>query len=391
MQSEIKRLEKLANAPLGDVGIQDCEEASKGPRLADLLDEVAHLIGCYARLPHRALAVLIAVWIASTYLFEQFRYCGYMALRSATPRCGKTRLLRLIAMLVLGAPPITTTPPPAVLFRRHRKVLVLDEVDSLRNADKENFGLVLAILNVSFEKGAVIERTEKTKNGFEVKEFPVYRPTALAGIESLADALADRCFQIQMERTPERVPRFAPRVLDELVSQLRLGFQAWADAHGAAAEAAYDRLPDQVEPLKGFDDRFQDIAEPLAVLASLADEERPEGLSILPRLLDGLSAAAGRREPSGRERQLLALLDILDPIIGESEAGFIASSALLDLCQKREELSRIETARALAGFLRHFDLYPGFNSAKTERGYTVTRTWLDEWSGRYGSRMEGEE
>ena len=30
--------------------------------------------------------------------------------------------------------------------------MVLDEVDRLRNADKENFGQVIAVLNVGFEQ-----------------------------------------------------------------------------------------------------------------------------------------------------------------------------------------------------------------------------------------------
>src|SRR4030095_11313923 len=116
-----------------------------------------------------------------------------LALRSATPRCGKTRLLRLLALLALDSPSITTTPTAPVLFRSQRKVLILDEVDRLRNADKENFGAVLSILNVGFEKGAVVERTERAKGGnFEVRAFPVYRPVAIAGIESLADTLSDR-------------------------------------------------------------------------------------------------------------------------------------------------------------------------------------------------------
>src|SRR5262249_44675993 len=133
------------------------------PPLADLLDQTAHLILHYAKLPVSELAVLCACWVALTYTCEHFRYCGYLALRSATPRCGKTRLLRMIALLALGHPSITTTPTAPVLFRGQRTVLLLDEVDRLRNSDKENFGAVLAILNVGFEKGAVVERMEKTR------------------------------------------------------------------------------------------------------------------------------------------------------------------------------------------------------------------------------------
>jgi hypothetical protein len=368
----------------------DTTSEGNAPRLADLLDEVAHLILRYVRLPAPALAVLVACWIALTYTYERFRYCGYLAFRSATVRCGKTQLLRIVAMLSFGHPKLTTTPPPAVLYRRTGKVLILDEVDKLRNADKENYGIVLAILNVGFEAGAMIERTETKSKDFQVKEWPVYGPKAFAGIEGLADTLSDRAFQIQMERTPNRMPRFSIRLLDELADQLRAGFEGWAVAHGDEAEAAYDALPDELHSLKGFDDRFQDIAEPLIVLAALADEERPEGPAVLPRLLAGLSVAAGRREPSGRERQLLAFLEIVEPILNGAEEVFVGSSVLVERCQEREELSRIETTRALAGFLKHFDLFPGFNGKKTERGYTVRLAWLTEWRQKYGERPEGD-
>src|SRR5690348_14379431 len=51
------------------------------PCLADLLDESAHLILRYVRLPVPWLAVLVACWIALTYSYGNFRYCGYLALR----------------------------------------------------------------------------------------------------------------------------------------------------------------------------------------------------------------------------------------------------------------------------------------------------------------------
>ncbi len=391
LEARARTHERILNGDRADIRLCNSVEQPDPPpaRLADLLDESAHLIVRYARLPVPDLAVLCACWVALTYSYEHVRYCGYLALRSATPRCGKTRLLRIVAMLCVGNPKVTTTPPAAVLYRRTGKVLVLDEVDNLRNADKENYGLVLSILNVAFEAGAVIERTETKTKDFHVKEWPVYGPKAFAGIEGLADTLSDRAFQIQMERTPDRMPRFSLRLLDELADQLRAGFARWSEEHAGELESAYDHLPDELDSLKGFDDRFQDISEPLVCLAALADEERPEGPAVLPRLLKGLQAAAGRREPSGRERQLLAFLEIVDGLLTGSEEVFVGSSVLLEHCQKREELSRIETARALAGFLRHFDLLPGFNSKKTERGYTVSRQWIEEWRRKYSDR-EGE-
>jgi hypothetical protein len=378
-----EQLEQRAKAPLNGGTATD-----QVPRLADLLEEIAGLIATYILLPLPGLAILLGTWIANTYCFERFHYCGYLALRSATPRCGKTRLLRLITMLVLGTPPIVSTPTAATLFRTTRKVLILDEVDRLRNADKESYGDVLQVLDHGFEAGGVVQRTERKGGAFEVKEYPVYGPKAIAGIEALADTLADRTFQIQMERTPKRMPRLNARRLEEQAQRLRLGLLTWGDRYDADITEAYDGLPDEVAALADFDDRFQDIAEPLIVLASLADAERPDGSPILPRLLDGLRAAAGRREPSGRERDLLAFLDLVELRLGLTAEVFLRSTDLVDACHEREELSKIETTRALAGFLRHFDLTPKNRSGK-ERGYLVTREWVDTWRGRYGGRGEG--
>lgn len=167
------------------------EPAPTTVHLADLLDNIANMITTYVTLPDTKLAMLIALWVALTYCYQHFQYCGYLALRSATPRCGKSTLLKILCPLV-QCPSITTTPTALVLFRSRRRVLILDEVDRLRNSDKENFSAVLSVLNIGFEKGASVERMEKTNGAFEVKEFPVYRPVALAGIESLADTLAVR-------------------------------------------------------------------------------------------------------------------------------------------------------------------------------------------------------
>jgi hypothetical protein len=362
------------------------DRADAPPRLADLLDEIDVLIRRYVQLPMVELSLLIAVWLVETYTFVTFRYCGYLALRSATPRCGKTLLMRILSHVANGTPSITSIPTAATLYRSTRSVLLLDEVDKLRNADKEKYGEVLAVLNCGFEAGAVIERCNKTS--LKVEQYRVYGPKALAGIEGIADTLADRSFQIQMQRSAHRMPRLNVRKLDELFTQLRAGLQGWAEHSGEQIAAIYDELPDQLACLDGYDDRFQDIAEPLVVLATLADAERPEGLAILPRLLAGLKAAAGRREPSGRERQLLAFLDIAKAKLEEADETFVRSADLLADCGEIEDLAFIETGRRLAGLLKHFDLCPSFNHAKTERGYWITKSWVETWRGRYAKAGE---
>ena len=104
-----------------------------GPvRVADEIDRIILLIQHYTALPNNDLAVLLACWIANTYTFQHFRYCGYVALRSATPQCGKTRLLRLIGSLAKGNRKPIAFPTAAVIFRCGWEVLLLDEVSRTR-------------------------------------------------------------------------------------------------------------------------------------------------------------------------------------------------------------------------------------------------------------------
>jgi hypothetical protein len=372
----------------GQIG-HDTESSEYGPvRLGDVLDRISDLIQHYCLLPHPALAVLIASWVANTYTYKVFRYCGYLTLRSATPRCGKTKLLRLIGALSKGYPKPMTIPTAAVLYRVGREVLLLDEVDKLRNADKDAYGTVLAVLNAGFEEAGFVPRTVKADGNFEVKEFPVYGPKGLAGVEGLADTLADRGFHIQMARSPKRHPRLNMREMEPESKRIRERLSQWAGQRADAISEAYRQLPAELPALAAFDERLQDIAEPLVVLASLADAERPEGPLVLPRLLESLRIAAGRRLASNRERGLLAFLDIAENWLNGEAEVFVASVDLVNNCKDADELDWITTPKALAGFLKHFDLIPREGPDGQRRGYYLRREWIEEWRARYGGQQE---
>jgi putative DNA primase/helicase len=359
-------------------------------RLAGIVEEIASTLKRYIDLDIPALALVIALWIVQTLCFESFQYCGYLALRSATPRCGKSRLLKLVAMF--SGSKVTLLPTPATIFRTNRKVLILDEVDQLQNKDKDIFGTVLAVLNCGFERGATIERCERDKAGnFRVQEFPVYGPKALAGIEALADTLSDRCFQIPMRRTGKRLPRLNLRKIQPQVEAIRAQLTLWFSQKTEEIETVYEKFPDELPQLCGFDDRFQDISEPLVLLAGLADTERGEGSTMLDTLLKGLAHCADHREPSGREQNILALLEILDEELGKREEAFFPTSDIIGFCLDHEELAWIENGRRLANFLRLLDLSATRNPTGKQRGYQITREWLDQWQASYPPQKEVEQ
>jgi hypothetical protein len=355
--------------------------------LADILEKLSEIIQYYSALPHPSLAMLVSCWIANTYTYREFQYCGYLALRSATPRCGKSRLLRLIGMFCHGHPKLITMPTAAVIYRGGQRILLLDEVDKLKNSDKDTYGAVLAVLNSGFEKDGRIERTDRNGEGkFIVQAFDVYGPKAFAGIESLADTLADRTFHIQMARSVIRMPRIKEqgvRGLGVIAARLRGRLETWAMENRARITDKYEQLPTEVDCLKPFDDRFQDIAESLVVLATLADEDSPQGNRIVPMLVEGLMYAAGRRVPSAREKSIVKLLDLLSPRLKGNASVFIPSEQLVALCHEADELAWIESQKMLAGFLKHFDLYPEQSPDRQCRGYTISQEWIAGWSGRY--------
>lgn len=351
-------------------------------RLGDLIEEIQTTLTRFIDFDDESLSTVIACWIAQTYCYECFDYCGYLAIRSPTPRCGKSRLLKLIRLFCVDLSPITTQPTGATLYRTKRKIQFLDEIDQLRNKDKESYAAVLAVLNSGFEKGGMVERCEKENGKFVIKEYLTYGPKALAGIESLADTLADRCFHIPMKRTPKRMPRLNLRKLRDLGEQVRAQLALWFAQKEDDLQTLYEQLPDETSHLKGFDDRFQDIGEPLTILAVLADEERGTSV-ILPKLLEGLQRCSTRREPSGREQDLCAFLNIVEPLLHGKSDIFIESERLLGLAQSHESMHRIETTKGLASFLKHFDLAPRKNPKGGKRGYLITGDWVAEWDTRY--------
>lgn len=358
-------------------------DESPSRKLGRLINEMATIVQTYVSLSDPNLAYLIALWIANTYAYKHFSYCGYLAIRSATPACGKSRLLRLIARMSNGNPPVCSSATAATIFRSARPVVILDEADKLRNTDSDSHGQLLAVLNAGFQADGVVERLESSPGSkqWKMNQFPVYGPKAFAGLEALADTLADRAFSIQMVRATQRVKRFNERTLAPAFELLRAALGEALGELAPVIEQEYSNLPESLPELSAYEDRLQDISEPLWVLAKIADRDRPEGEALVPRLLKALAHASTRREASGREKALHALLRILDQTLGEAESAFIPTGNLIALCEKDEDLSWIEKPKVLASLLKHFELAP-INTGR-QRGYRVTREWVASWQIRY--------
>lgn len=171
--------------------------------------------------------LLLAVWTLGTYCYRIFRVFPYLALRSPDKRCGKSRVLDELSLLAFNASPRLVHLTESIVFRspsRNGGTMLLDEVEALKNADKENYAGLLATLNSGFERGGSVPRNEKTAAGnFQQTNFDTYCPRALAGIKKTADTLEDRSVMFTMQRklAREKTERFSPSRLESEAQALR--------------------------------------------------------------------------------------------------------------------------------------------------------------------------
>src|SRR5438067_5138543 len=166
---------------------------------AALLRRVEEFVAAYVVLPTGARLVSV-LWAIATWLAEHFDAFPYLCFSSPLPRCGKTRAIEILELLV-RRPWRGTTPSEAALFRflKTMPTLLLDEVEilSLKNRSERAQAMV-AILNVGYRKGATVLRCDG--DGHKVARFPGYSPKALCVVGNLPPTLGHRSIVISMQR-----------------------------------------------------------------------------------------------------------------------------------------------------------------------------------------------
>ena len=139
--------------------------------LAAALDSICNFLQRYVKFSSPAQPTAIALWVARTWVLDAFDYSP-IAIHSREKRCGKTRLLDCVELIV-SKPCRAISPTEAGLFRKiqaDKPTLLLDEVNAVFFGGKDERKEPLrALLNAGFERGAKIPRCVGPK--FEVKDF----------------------------------------------------------------------------------------------------------------------------------------------------------------------------------------------------------------------------
>ena len=245
--------------------------------LADLLDSICAFLQRHIVFPSAAQPLVIALWIAHTWVIDAFEYTPCLHIWSPEKRCGKTKLLDCLELLVAKIWR-AVSPSEAVLYRKiesDRPTLLLDEVDTVFSGNKdERKEPVRALLNAGFERKAQVPRCVGQGSNYQVQEFAVFCAKAFAGIGRLPDTVSDRCIPIRLIRRSrhESVQRFRKRDAETATSAVRTALETWSQQNGLIEKlrASRPEIPNEL------DDRQQDICEPLLAIADLAGDEWPE-------------------------------------------------------------------------------------------------------------------
>lgn len=211
-----------------------------------------------------AQALTVALWCVHTHAPAAAEHFPRLHLASPDKRCGKTKLLTIIANLAKSALPCESISPSAI-FRTIELVhptLLIDEADTFLTENPELRGL----LNGGFERSGGVVRN--VGDDFEPRRFALYGPVAISGIGNIPATIEDRSIRINMRRKlkSEAVERLNRNHHKAALHVLARKCARWANDHAALLAEADPELP------SSLDDRSQDKWRPLLAIAVLCGE-----------------------------------------------------------------------------------------------------------------------
>ncbi len=309
----------------------------------------------------------ITLWTFHTYAHEEAETSPYLGVKSPTRRCGKTRVLTVLAGTA-RRPLALASISPAALYRTVEKfspTLLVDEGDTfLANSDE-----LRGLLNSGHTRQtAWAVRT--VGDDHEVRLFSTWCPKAIAVIGKLPTTLEDRSIVIPMRRKAkgESVKRVRQDRLVGELEPLRRKLARWAADHRARLRTVDPGAPDEL------DDRAADNWRPLLAIADCLGGPWPERAREAARLLSG---GESRVEDEPR----VQLLSDLRIVFNESKADKLPSAII---CEKLAALldrpwsewgrrAKPIAPNQLANLLKPFGIHPkGLRMGdKTPKGYDL--------------------
>ena len=338
------------------------------PNLAGLLDALVQYLRDYVVMSSVE-ADAVALWAAHTHALDAFETTPFLHATSPEKRCGKTRLLDVLE-LVVSRPWRTIMPSEAVLYRKIDAVsptLMLDECDAIFDKSNGSTEPLRALLNAGNRRGTSVPRCVGPKQ--QLVDFGIFCSKVLSGIGDIPDTVRDRSIVVRLKRKrpDEQARRFRHREALEVAEPIAQALASWAQDAVSDLEAARPHIPG------ALDDRAEEAWEPLLAIADLAGGDWPE------RARRAALELSGGREAEDEALGAWLLRDIRDAF-AEACVDKLSSADLAGA------LNTIETspwgdirgkpldARSLARRLKRFSIRPRtvrFDDDTTAKGYPL--------------------
>ncbi len=318
-------------------------------------------------------AVAVALWSAHTHYMDAVEQSPILAISSPVKQSGKSRLLDVIETVV-PVPWRIERPSEAVLYRRIERdhpTILLDEADTIfvdRSGQHEG---IRAVFNAGNRRGTVVSRVMPKGKTFDLVDFTIFGPKAIAGIGRFPETIVDRSIVIAMTRKGpmDTVERLRSKRAAELGEPIRRSFSNYHPPTGLERFVV-----DEHELPVELDDRGQDNWEPLLAIAKLAGGGWPAAARNAAIALD-----ADRGDAD--DNAAITLLTDLRAIYGDEP--FLTTSTILEQLHALESSPWSEwkagkpiTARGLAKLLEPFGVSP--DRTRDVRGYN-RRSFADPW------------
>ena len=296
--------------------------------------------------------LVVAIWIIHTYCLDAIEETPYLSVTSPDPECGKTRLLRILEVLVDDAW-VTILPSEAVLYREidnRQPTLLLDEIDTIfspKTADK--YEPIRALLNAGNRRGATIPRCIGTTGNVH---FSTFCAKAIAGIGVLPDTVASRSIPIRLQRKRKEqvVEHFLLRIVKGEADPLVERIVAFRDQHLEDIEGKFPKMPEELS------DRMVEATESLARIADLLNCGREFRQSLVALL----SGERPDRAETMRHRLLRDLRYVYDQHLGAA-SGLHSNKIVMYLRAIEESpwktyYGRSFNQKDLADLLGHYEV-----------------------------------
>jgi hypothetical protein len=345
-----KTEEHIVTEPVATTPPEPWTDAVNG---AALLDALADIYKQYAVLPSGAPEAL-ALWTLYTYVFDAADVNPRLQLTSPLKRCGKTRVLELLSLLVARPLPASNVSPSAIfrVIEQSAPSLLIDEADTFVKDNEELRGL----LNSGHTRRTafVLRSVPVADNQWEARKFSTWAPMALAGIGRLFPTLEDRSIRIVLKRKlpTEKVPRLPVRDDAEPFATLRRQCTRWGQDHVEAIRSADPSQP------PGLNDRAADNWRPLCAIAAVAGGDWPGRITAA---IAALTVMEGDNEELG-----VLLLKDMEHLFKEQKVDAIFSEDLEQQLHGMEERPWSEYGRErkpiskgqIARLLKPFEIRP---------------------------------